>query len=29
METFINTIDDLFNMLDKYTEGVDWNTFLY
>ena len=24
---FINTIDDLFNMLDRYTEGVDWNTF--
>lgn len=24
---FINTIDDLFSMLDRYTEGVDWNTF--
>lgn len=24
---FINTIEDLYNMLDKYTEGVDWNTF--
>lgn len=25
--SLINTIDDLFNMLDKYAEGVDWNTF--
>lgn len=24
---FINTTEDLYNMLDKYTEGVDWNTF--
>lgn len=24
---FINTIDDLFDMLDRYTEGVDWNSF--
>lgn len=24
---FINTIDDLFHMLDRYAEGVDWNTF--
>lgn len=24
---FINTMDDLFNMLDRYAEGVDWNTF--
>lgn len=24
---FINTMDDLFHMLDRYTEGVDWNTF--
>lgn len=24
---FINTIEDLFNMLDRYTEGVDWDTF--
>lgn len=24
---FINTTEDLYHMLDKYTEGVDWNTF--
>lgn len=24
---FINTIEDLFHMLDRYTEGVDWNSF--
>ena len=24
---FINSVEDLYNMLDKYTEGVDWNTF--
>lgn len=23
----INTMEDLFEMLDKYTEGVDWNAF--
>ena len=23
----INTIEDLYDMLDRYTEGVDWNTF--
>ena len=23
----INTIEDLYNMLDRYTEGVDWDTF--
>lgn len=25
--SFIHTMDDLFHMLDRYTEGVDWNTF--
>ena len=24
---FINSIDDLFHMLDRYAEGVEWNTF--
>lgn len=24
---YINTIEDLYDMLDRYTEGVDWNTF--
>ena len=24
---YINTMEDLFHMLDRYTEGVDWNTF--
>lgn len=24
---FINTTEDLYNMLDRYTEGVDWDTF--
>ncbi|XCP85927.1 class I SAM-dependent methyltransferase [Roseburia hominis] len=24
---YINTIEDLYDMLDQYTEGVDWNTF--
>ncbi len=24
---FINTMEDLFHMLDRYTEGVDWNAF--
>ncbi len=24
---FINTMDDLFHMLDRCTEGVDWDTF--
>lgn len=24
---YINTMEDLFNMLDRYTEGVDWDTF--
>ena len=24
---YINTVDDLFDMLDRYTEGVDWDTF--
>ena len=24
---FINTTEDLYDMLDRYTEGVDWNTF--
>ena len=23
----INTLEDLFDMLDKYTDGVDWDTF--
>ena len=24
---YINTVEDLFDMLDRYTEGVDWDTF--
>ena len=24
---YINTIEDLYSMLDKYTEGVDWDAF--
>lgn len=24
---FINSIEDLYDMLDRYTEGVDWNAF--
>ena len=24
---YINTMEDLFHMLDRYTEGVDWDTF--
>lgn len=24
---YINTMEDLFHMLDRYTEEVDWNTF--
>lgn len=24
---YINTIEDLFSMLDQYTKGVDWDTF--
>lgn len=24
---FINSVEDLYNMLDRYTEGVDWNVF--
>lgn len=24
---YINTMEDLFDMLDEYTEGVDWNAF--
>lgn len=24
---FINSVEDLYNMLDRYTEGVDWNAF--
>ncbi len=23
----INTLEDLYSMLDRYTEGVDWDTF--
>ena len=23
----INTVEDLYSMLDRYTEGVDWDTF--
>lgn len=24
---YINTIEDLYAMLDRYTEGVDWDCF--